>query len=431
MKTAFADINYEIYRTLVMLNHNSTPISLAKAIATLALLPTLLLFLIEASRPVPFTFSVQVVTMFVQVVTMFAMLAAVVGAYGAWRNRDWSGWPIILSLSWTASIGIWGISHAKQDGWWGAIAISALVFLLTIVSPVSRLQKPTIGVRLFCASVVSLTWYVTFWGLLFPKGLGFTIPGFASGFNDSLPFVSEIPPLHARFIGSVYLGATVICLTGIFTRRWTTGWMVQTVIFLWTFLLLVVTFRHLEAFDWGNKDKQISLWFWMASYTALPTISLWLLKRIETEIDDNPTLLPAWARSWLFFQGAVFCLLSLLGFLAAPLLASIWPWKLPEVLSHIYSAPFATFGITSYLVAQSRGNKRQSVVPFCWAVFALASGSIISSILHIDKFTTGALNTYAWFGLFGTVAFASGLIATLLYTKYKGFRLTSTSNLGT
>lgn len=334
-------------------------------------------------------------------VSLLAIGLAIVGAVAGGNRCEWSGWPILCAASWTASIGIWGLSDAKQAAWWFAIAIAAMTFLLVLKTPTKPIQVISTSIRIFCLAVSSLTIYVTFWGLLFPTGTGLNVVGLAKGFNDGMPFVPVIPPLHSRFIGSLYLGATVVCLYNVVSQRKSSLWYLQILIFSWTFILLLATLTNLSAFNW----KTTSVWFWMVAYLAFPAISYWILVRIEPEprevidppVADGP-------KAWLLFQGCILITASLIGTFASPFLAAYWPWKLPELLARIYSAPFATFAISSFALAYARGRQRSAIIPIAIAIESALIGTLVSSIVHRDKFDFGNAKAWVWFGLLSLMA---------------------------
>lgn len=343
-----------------------------------------------------------------------ALALALLGAWGAWKGRRWTGWTVLSSASWTATTGFFGVSALGEPAWWSAVLLGALVLVLGVLAPAPRLARVGWPVRAFCFAVVALTRYVAFWGLFFPTGLH---DGHA-GFDDALPFLPAVPTLHARFIGALYLGATVICVWHVFARSWAVARLLQALIFLWTFLLLVVTVLHLDVFDW----KASSVWLWFVAYLAFPAVSLWIWRRVELEPDHGALALPTWGRTYLHAQGASLLLLASLGLLAVPLLVRIWPWKLPELLGHVYSAPFAAFGIGSVLAAGARGAQQRAVIPFCAATFTMAIGSLAASLIHRDKFASGATSTWSWFAALGIVALASAALAVQLLTRFRSAR---------
>ena len=340
-------------------------------------------------------------------VTVLFILLAVLGAWATWKCVEWAGWPVLVSMSWTVAVGLWCIIVGQDASWWAAILLAMISIPLVIWTSEPYGQGVTWPVGLFCLFVLLLTRYVVFWGLFFPTGVGFDLTGFAKGFNDAMPFVVQIPPLHARFIGSLYLGATIICAWHIFIRRWAVAWLLQVLIFLWTFILLIVTLRHLEIFNWTAP----SVWHWFMAYLAFPVISFWILKRIELSPNPDEAPLSSWGRAWLHLQGAGLLVLGLLGFFAAPLLIKIWPWKLPELLSHLYSAPFVTFGLGSILAATVRGERREAVIPFCAATMAMAVGALASSSIHQDKFDLSAPSTWVWYAVLSGMAGVNLLLA--------------------
>ena len=75
-----------------------------------------------------------------------------------------------------------------------------------------------------------------------------------------------VPPLHARFIGALYLGATAFLLCSILGRSLLAVRTIVHVAMWWTGWLLLVTFIHWETFDFGRPQA----WFWIVAYVLFP-----------------------------------------------------------------------------------------------------------------------------------------------------------------
>lgn len=270
--------------------------------------------------------------------------------------------------------------------------------------------------RRFLMVVVSFTLYVAFWGLLFPAGLGVDLPGVAKDFNRALPFNLIIPPLHARFIGALYLGASVIQLLAL--RRGQT-WREQRicvwVVLLWTAMLALISLMHLEIFDWDRRPVRPLAAWWLA-YIWFPLQAAWLLWRRadrpgaagRAQAADRPLV------AILSVLGLVLTAIALLLFIAPGTGVLLWPWKLPPILGRIYSGPFLTLGIAALLAARAADHRERS--GYLWSILVCAVGTLAASVRHLDLFDFGRIAPWVWFGglLLGIAALSTwGLIPAL------------------
>lgn len=252
--------------------------------------------------------------------------------------------------------------------------------------------------RRFLWVVAAFTLYIAFWGLLFPAGLGVDIPGMAKDFNHALPFNLTIPPLHARFIGSLYLAAGVILLLAL--RRGQT-WREQRVcvwmILVWTAMLELISLRHLEIFDWGRQPLRPLAAWWLA-YTWFPLQAAWLLWRRG----DRPLSVATADASdrslsrFLTGLGLAVVAVALLLLLAPQAGAALWPWKLPPILGQIYSAPFLALGLGALLAARTADHRERS--GFLWSSLVFALAALSASVRHRDLFDFNRVAPWIWFG---------------------------------
>lgn len=264
------------------------------------------------------------------------------------------------------------------------------------------------AVRVYLVIVALFTLYVTFWGLFFPKGLPVQLPGFAKGFDDALPFNIQVPPLHARFIGSLYGAATVyLALMAARAKGWSDLWMNATMIFVWTGALGVVSFLRLDIFDWARPP----VWAWFFAYIAFPLAAAWLLVRHRT----SPTAgtgapLSLLVKRFFSVQGVLVSALSAMLFLLPSVMQSVWPWPITPVLSQIYSAPLLGYGVCSLLVARARAWSE--VRGFVVAEWVFAAGTLVASLIHRSVFIYARPSSWIWFGCFAGLLIVLGTFAT-------------------
>src|SRR5205807_9980616 len=116
----------------------------------------------------------------------------------------------------------------------------------------------------------------------------------------ALPFV--VPPLHARFLGAMYLSGLTFMVGAALARTWAEVRVVPPMTAVWTGGLLVVSLIHFGEFDLGEPQDQV----WFAAYVAYPLIALWLTWRHRGVAHERlaGAPLPTWASTYLAVQGA-------------------------------------------------------------------------------------------------------------------------------
>ena len=236
--------------------------------------------------------------------------------------------------------------------------------------------------RIYFAAVGSFALWVGLWGYGMPSEIARAIPW-------------EVPPLHARFIGAMYLSGFVLMLGGILTLGRSNVTVALWMAAVWTGMLLLVSLLHLGEFDWARPP----VWFWFAAYIVYPIAGAWLasFSPMEPVRDESPEV-PSWVTTYLALQGVVCVLMALLLFFAPGFMGSIWPWRIPLLLTQIYAGPFLSFGIGSLLLARFSGVGDLRIALVSMFTFALLV--LIASIIHLDVF--GEIGTAArlWFAVF-------------------------------
>lgn len=252
------------------------------------------------------------------------------------------------------------------------------------MTPVSR------GERIYFGAVGLLALWVGVWGFFIPDQVG-----------KALPFL--VPPLHARFLGAMYLSGLTFMIGAIRARTWAEARIVPPITAVWTGGLLVVSLLHLDAFDIGQPQDAV----WFAAYAAYPVIALWLIWRhrgADSHQRVPGAVLPVGARRYLTVQGVVACALGAALFLAPGPMADRWPWPIPSILAQLYSAPLLAYGVGSLLL--SRQQRWAEVRVGVAGILVFAIGVLVASLLHLDLFSAGDVAAWLWFGAFLVAAAA-------------------------
>ncbi len=253
--------------------------------------------------------------------------------------------------------------------------------------PITKGQKVFYGVICAAALLVAVL------GLFFPEYL-------ASIFTWMV-----LPPLHARFVGAIYLFGAVF-MAGCLAAKTQTEvrWAVQ-MIGIWTGMLFIISLLNLAAFDLKLLPVQI----WFASYIIYPLISIWMTWRDTAPTAElTGTSLPAWSKGFLLIQGIVVILLGGLLFFIPTFMSTVWPWKVTPALAQMYAGPLLSYGLGSLLFSrQNTWTGIRAIVP---AMFAFTATTIIVSFLHISLFSFTEIADLLWFAAFGMAAVMLGIL---------------------
>ena len=254
--------------------------------------------------------------------------------------------------------------------------------------------------KIYFAAVGLLALWVGIWGYFIPEYV-----------DKAIPWL--VPPLHARFIGAIYLSAVIVMGGSMMARYYAEVRVAVFMIVIWTGLLFVISLFYLSEFDFSRG--QVLVWF--GAYIIYPLIGLWLtwIHR-DTRYESTDASLPNWIRNYFFAQGVVTTILALALLFIPDLMVNVWPWKVTRMLAQIYSGPFLAYGLGSLMLSGQRTWLEIRIV--ARASFVLAVGVIIASMIHRSLFSTSSPSTLIWFGGFSLAILLLGII--IIRNTYAG-----------
>jgi hypothetical protein len=256
--------------------------------------------------------------------------------------------------------------------------------------PVTRLTAPE---RAYFAAVAVLAAWVGVWGYFAPASV-----------ERALPW--PVPPLHARFLGAMYLAGVVFTVGCMLARHWRSVRVVVPMIAVWTGMLFVVSLFHLDDFDFDRAQS----WVWFAAYLVYPLIAAALAVAHRGERpggDGRPP--PAWAHAVFAAIGAAATAVGLALLVAPGTMADVWPWPITELLAQIYSAPFLSVGAGTLILARER-TWLPARIPVA-ALLVFAAAVLVASIIHRALFDAAEPSAWLWFGGFAAAACALAALA--------------------
>ena len=215
-----------------------------------------------------------------------------------------------------------------------------------------------------------------------------------------------LPPLHARFVGALYLWGTVLLIGALTSRRRSVWWPATVATAIFTAFMGVLTALNTEAFDW----KLAAVKVWVLAYILFPLASIavaWVYRRPVAADAIGPPLRPSLVRTLQFIAVALLLVGLGLLFARAPM-ARAWPWKVSNGVAQFYSGPFVTVAWCAW--AYSRRVARD-LVPFAVSMIALGVTVVAISIEKHQLFDVGRPVTWLWFGGFAALAlFFAGVL---------------------
>jgi hypothetical protein len=250
----------------------------------------------------------------------------------------------------------------------------------------------TRGQRIYFGAVGLLALWVGIWGYFIPNDV-----------DKALPWL--VPPLHARFLGAMYLSGTTFMIGGILSHYYAEVRVMVRVILIWTGMLFIVSLFYLGEFDYSRTQ----VWVWFGAYIIYPLIALWLMWNDRTlhESLAGPGL-PPWVQGYLLAQGIVVTALALVLLLFPEFMVNVWPWKITRLLAQIYSAPFLAYGLSSLMLSRKQTWPEVRVVVM--ATFVFAFGVLFASFIHRELFSPTNVATWLWFGGFLLSTMMLGLL---------------------
>jgi hypothetical protein len=363
--------------------------------ATIAILVLLLPQLVGALVLFPhytFTQADTDLQVFAVGVALFSLLTVA----GLWLGRPWALWATLVFVSCKATIMLFAWStDFDRIGPLISAPLLAVIVVLVFREAVAPVRQVTAYQRALYGCVFAFAAWVAVWGLFLPAQIGSRLP-------------LTVPPMHARFLGAMYLSGSVFMLFAMLAREWHEVRVATVILAVWTGMLGLISVLNLSAFDWSRGP----LWFWFVAYIGFPLVALWIAwcQRSETAHPDVEPISGA-LRAYFYVQGAVAVPLAVCLVLAPSAMTTVWPWSIPALVAHIYGAPFLAYGLGSLYAARQRSWSEVRIVVYGTLVFALSV--LIASTLHANLFDPRSPSAWLWFGAFGLATVALTAFALL------------------
>jgi hypothetical protein len=197
-----------------------------------------------------------------------------------------------------------------------------------------------------------------------------------------------LTPLNARFVGSLYLGGGIVILLAALVRKAIDTRIALYSLFVITALVLGMTFAYWTAFTVDGVPT-----LWMITYLVDPVvipIILVTLGLVRSTAPGRHRLTGVFLAEAAVLGAAGVALM-----LAPEAVLTAWPWTVSRLLARVYGSFFLAFGVGALLAAFER--RPAAVRPFLAGSLALLVCTLVTSLLHLDRFDLGAVR-WVWFG---------------------------------
>ncbi|MGZ8763419.1 MAG: hypothetical protein ACXW2Y_08860 [Acidimicrobiia bacterium] len=204
-----------------------------------------------------------------------------------------------------------------------------------------------------------------------------------------------LPPLHARFVASLYLFGGVYMAGCLFARYRAQVQPGPIAVVIFTSLLLLITLLNPKAFDYDLAPP----WVWTMSYVIYPILGIILAWFTRGPASTPGVALPRWAQTFLVVQAVVFAIAGVALLTAPGMMVDLWPWPITKGLAQFYGGPFVAYAYCSW--AYSRRETWTEVKTIVPAMFAFTFATVVVSLVHRELFSASDLSTWVWFAVFG------------------------------
>ena len=211
-----------------------------------------------------------------------------------------------------------------------------------------------------------------------------------------------LAPFNMRYLGALYTAALVAAFLQAKSARWSPARVVTPMIFIFTLVVTLYSFVHLDRFDLHRPEA----WIWFILYIGVclnAGIHLWCYR---TWPRPQPGAPPRGA-----LRIALWALIVMLGvygvaLLVAPETASwFWPWKLDAFHAHLYSVTFITPALGAWLLLGGATRNEQETLGLTVAGWGLLP---IFGLLWVDATVKRVhwelAGIWLWLALFSSMA---------------------------
>jgi hypothetical protein len=218
-----------------------------------------------------------------------------------------------------------------------------------------------------------------------------------------------LAPFNLRFLGALYSAALISAFLQAWSGRWSPARVVTPMIFVFTLVVSLYSFLHLDRFDLARPES----WVWFILYVGVCLNAGFHLVLYRGWGVPTPGAPPVGAPRIVLTALAAALGAYGLALLAAPVAASwFWPWRLDDFHGQLYSVTFLTPALGAWVLLRGAtpGDRRAfGLTLAAWGmlpILALVGVDATIKRVHWDQ-----AGTWLWLALFGVMAWAGAWLA--------------------
>lgn len=213
----------------------------------------------------------------------------------------------------------------------------------------------------------------------------------------------KLLPFNARFLGAVYAASCVAAIMQTAYARWSPARLVTPMIFIFTAIIITLSFVYLELFDFQRWE----VWVWFFLYIIIPVNAayhLWLYRNLPPA-DSTP--LTNSARMIFMTQTVILGLYGLALIFIPNIAKMIWSWEIDNFHAQLYSVTFLTPAVGAYVLTKGATRLEWQTLGLAQTVLGLFP--IIGVIVvdtSVKRVHWSDIGTWVWFALFTAMLIA-------------------------
>lgn len=208
-------------------------------------------------------------------------------------------------------------------------------------------------------------------------------------------------PFNQRFLGAIYTAALLAAFWQAWVGRWAPARAVTWMIFVFTAVVTVLSFVHVDRFDF----RRVEVWIWFGLYIGVCVnagVHLVWPRGIQREVGERPSAAWRWA---LLVQAGVFGAIGLAHLLAPGWLGARWPWPIDTFHAQLYSVAFLTPAVGALCLRRAATSVdwwTQGTIQLAWGLLPIL-GLVLADAGAGRVAWTGAA-TLCWLALYAGLA---------------------------
>lgn len=210
----------------------------------------------------------------------------------------------------------------------------------------------------------------------------------------------DLLPFNARFLGAVYAASCLAAIMQTAYARWSPARLVTPMIFIFTTMIIVLSFAHLEQFDFQRWE----VWVWFFLYIIIPVNAayhLWLYRNLPAA-DSIP--LTNYTRMILVTQAVILGLYGLALIFIPTIAKTIWSWEIDNFHAQLYSVTFLTPALGAYILTKGASKLEWQTLGLAQIVLGLFP---IIGVVIVDaaakRVQWSDAGTWIWLTLFAAM----------------------------